>query len=61
MMGSLSIWQAVEAWATAINQTTKLAGRMVVVERVDSVVSRHAEAIEQVCSGDYCSDWIIFN
>ncbi len=50
---SESIWQAVEAWATAINQTTKLAGRMVVVERVDSAVSRHAEAIEQVCSGDY--------
>tara|TARA_B100000131_G_scaffold148540_1_gene144292 strand:+ start:1575 stop:2975 length:1401 start_codon:yes stop_codon:yes gene_type:complete len=50
---SESIWQAVEAWANAINQTTKLAGRTVVVERVDSAVSRHAEAIEQVCTGDY--------
>ena len=50
---SESVWQAVEAWATAVNQTSKLAGRMVVVERVDSAVSRHAEAIEQVCSGDY--------
>jgi len=50
---SESVWQAVEAWATAVNQTSKLAGRMVVVERIDSAVSRHAEAIEQVCTGDY--------
>ncbi|MFL2697150.1 MAG: ABC transporter substrate-binding protein [Acidimicrobiales bacterium] len=50
---SESIWQAVEAWATAVNQTSKLAGRTVVVERIDSAVSRHAEAIEQVCTGDY--------
>ena len=50
---SESIWQAVEAWATAVNQTSKLAGRVVVVERIDSAVSRHAEAIEQVCTGDY--------
>ena len=48
-----SIWQAVEAWANAINQTTKLAGRTVVVERVDSAVSRHSEAMERVCNGDY--------
>ena len=50
---SESVWQAVEAWATAVNQTSKLAGRVVVVERIDSAVSRHAEAIEQVCTGDY--------
>ena len=50
---SESVWQAVEAWATAVNQTSKLAGRTVVVERIDSAVSRHAEAIEQVCTGDY--------
>ena len=50
---SESIWQAVEAWANAVNQTTKLAGRTVVVERIDSAVSRHSEAIEQVCNGDY--------
>ena len=48
-----STWQGVEAWANAINQTTKLAGRTVVVERIDSAVSRHAEAIEKVCNGDY--------
>ncbi len=50
---SESIWQAVEAWANAVNQTTKLAGRTIEVERIDSAVSRHAEAIEQVCNGDY--------
>jgi hypothetical protein len=50
---AVSIWQAVEAWANSINQTTKLAGRTVIVDRVDSAVSRHSEAIEQVCNGDY--------
>ncbi|MCH1512130.1 MAG: ABC transporter substrate-binding protein [Acidimicrobiales bacterium] len=48
-----SIWQAVEAWANSINKTTKLAGRTVIVDRVDSAVSRHSEAIEKVCNGDY--------
>ena len=50
---AVSIWQAVEAWANAVNQTTKLAGRTVIVERVDSAVSRHAEGIQSVCEGDY--------
>ena len=50
---AISIWQAVEAWANAVNQTTRLAGRTVIVERVDSAISRHSEAIQRVCEGDY--------
>jgi len=49
----LSVWQSVEAWAESINRSTKLAGREVIVERIDSATFRHVEAIDAVCQGDY--------
>ena len=50
---AISVWQAVEAWAFSLNQSKKLAGRDIIVERVDSAVFRHAEAINSICEGDF--------
>ena len=36
----LSVWQSVEAWAESVNRSTKLAGREVIVERIDSATFR---------------------
>tara|TARA_Y100001970_G_scaffold76012_1_gene96401 strand:- start:53504 stop:54760 length:1257 start_codon:yes stop_codon:yes gene_type:complete len=49
----LSVWQSVEAWAESVNRSTKLAGREIIVERVDSATFRHVEAINAVCEGNY--------
>ncbi len=46
---SISVWQSIEAWARVVNQSTKLAGREILVERIDSAIFRHVEAIEFVC------------
>ena len=50
---SISVWQSVEAWAESINRSTKLAGREIIIERVDSAIFRHVEAIDFVCEGDF--------
>ena len=49
----LSVWQSVEAWAESLNRSTKLAGREVIVERVDSATFRHVEAVNAVCEGNF--------
>lgn len=49
----LSVWQAVEAWANSVNLSTKLAGREILVERIDAGTFRHVEAIDTVCQGNY--------
>ncbi len=50
---SISVWQSVEAWAESLNRSTKLAGREIIVERVNSAIFRHVEAIDFVCEGDF--------
>lgn len=47
------VWQAIEAWAAAVNAAGGLSNRVVVVERIDASVFRHAEAIDLVCNGDF--------
>ena len=49
----LSVWQSVEAWAESVNRSTKLAGREVIVERIDSATFRHVEAVNAVCEGNF--------
>ncbi|HJM28145.1 MAG: ABC transporter substrate-binding protein [Acidimicrobiales bacterium] len=50
---AISVWQSVEAWANSVNRSTKLAGREIIVERVDSAIFRHVEALNFVCEGDF--------
>ena len=50
---ALSVWQSVEAWAESVNRSTKLAGREIIVERIDSATFRHVEAVNAVCEGNY--------
>jgi hypothetical protein len=49
----LSVWQSVEAWAESVNRSTKLVGREVIVDRIDSATFRHFEAIDTACQGNY--------
>ncbi|MBT95702.1 MAG: hypothetical protein CL431_07030 [Acidimicrobiaceae bacterium] len=49
----LSVWQSVEAWAESVNRSTKLAGREVIVDRIDAATFRHVEAIDTAFQGNY--------
>ncbi len=43
----------VNAWRTAANFRGGIGGREIVLEAIDSRLSQHRQALEQVCNGDY--------
>ena len=52
---SISAAEAVEAWAEDRNNTNQLAGRQIVVERIETnpLIGDHAEAINIACNRDF--------
>ncbi|MCB0994471.1 MAG: ABC transporter substrate-binding protein, partial [Acidimicrobiales bacterium] len=49
---SVSAWQAVQAWAAAVNAEGGLAGRRVEVVTIDTGLFDHAAAVNEACTGD---------
>ncbi len=49
---ALAAWQAIEAWAAAVNDAGGLAGRRVRVRFIDTGLFSHDDAIREACEGE---------